>query len=64
MKKVLLLAVVLGSFNVFAEDQPVAVGQSDASTIDCTKIFGGNADKAAVGTEKPVQPTTSGSKSE
>ena len=58
MKKVLLLAFVLGSFNVFAEDQPVAVGQSDASTIDCTKIFGGNADKAAAGSDKPVVQDT------
>ena len=54
MKKVLLLAFVLGSFNVFAEDKPVAVGQSDASSLDCSKISAGNADKAAVGTEKPV----------
>lgn len=54
MKKVLLLAFVLGSFNVFAEDTPVAVGQSDASTIDCTKIFAGNADKSAAGSDKPV----------
>lgn len=55
MKKVLLLAFVLGSFNVFAEDKPI-VGQSDASTIDCSKIFAGNADKGTVSptTEKPA----------
>lgn len=53
MKKVLLLAFVLGSVNVFAEEKP-AVGQSDASTIDCSKIFAGNADKAAAGSDKPV----------
>lgn len=63
MKKVLLLAFVLGSFNVFAEEKP-AVGQSDASTIDCSKIFAGKGEQKGATTTTPVPSTQSGSKSE
>lgn len=62
MKKVLLLAFVLGSFNVLAEDNPV-VGQADASTIDCSKIFAGKAAaKPATDTDQPAQPAQGSSK--